>query len=69
MEDKHKTAITAKMPAVTQEEPWIKNPILKWLFALLCLFLVPFLALYMWIRHPILCLKQAKKSLKEDFGG
>lgn len=60
------TAITAKMPAQDSSEPWPRNRLLRFLFHVLCFAAMPILGLYMWIRHPKLCIREVKRLWKKN---
>ena len=39
----------------------------KWILIPLALIAIPFVVAYMWIRHPVLCFKEAKHSFNLCF--
>lgn len=41
----------------------------KWILIPLVLIAIPFVVAYMWIRHPILCWREAKESFDMCFRG
>lgn len=41
----------------------------KWLLITVAIIAIPLIVAYMWIRHPILCFREAKESFDMCFRG